>query len=382
MKETRAGSYITNLSGDAAYRSFRPAPLPPTPPLSLDAEGITLLSEASRKVAFLDGRATSIPDIDPFISMYVRKEAILSSQIEGTQCTLEDILDPNLTENADSDVSDVLNYIRAMSFAIERLKTFPLCNRLIREIHAVLMQGVRGCEKTPGEFRISQNWIGWGGGSLRTARYIPPNPEDMFTAMSELEAFMNSDEALDPLIQAALIHYQFETIHPFLDGNGRIGRLLMILFLLNRGILSAPTLYISVYLKQNRVEYYDRLTEVRTKGNYEQWVTFMLRAIADSADDALKTIDQLIALRAESMAKLSDLTERIRPKVLAFLTYLEKYPIIETQKAAEELGFSYNAAAKYIEILEERGILIQTSKFRKTRIYSYEPYLGILRKGI
>lgn len=382
MKETRAGSYVTNLSGDAAYRSFRPAPLPPTPPLSLDAEGITLLSEASRKVAFLDGRATSIPDIDPFISMYVRKEAILSSQIEGTQCTLEDILDPNLTENADSDVSDVLNYIRAMSFAIERLKTFPLCNRLIREIHAVLMQGVRGCEKTPGEFRISQNWIGWGGGSLRTARYIPPNPEDMFTAMSELEAFMNSDEALDPLIQAALIHYQFETIHPFLDGNGRIGRLLMILFLLNRGILSAPTLYISVCLKQNRVEYYDRLTEVRTKGNYEQWVTFMLRAMADSADDALKTIDELIALRAESMAKLSDLTERIRPKVLAFLTYLEKYPIIETQKAAEELGFSYNAAAKYIEILEERGILIQTSKFRKTRFYSYEPYLRILRKGI
>lgn len=382
MKETRAGSYITNLSGDAAYRSFRPAPLPPTPPLSLDAEGVTLLSEASRKVAFLDGRATSIPDIDPFISMYVRKEAILSSQIEGTQCTLEDILDPNLTENANSDVSDVVNYIRAMGFAIERLKTFPLCNRLIREIHAVLMQGVRGCEKTPGEFRISQNWIGWGGGSLRTARYIPPNPEDMFTAMSELEAFMNSDEALDPLIQAALIHYQFETIHPFLDGNGRIGRLLVILFLLNRGILSAPTLYISVYLKQNRVEYYDRLTEVRTKGNYEQWVTFMLRAMADSADDALKTIDQLIALRATSMAKLSDLTERIRPKALAFLTYLEKYPIIETKKAAEELGFSYNAAAKYIELLEERGILIQTSKFRKTRFYSYEPYLRILRKGI
>lgn len=382
MKETRAGSYVTNLSGDAAYRSFRPAPLPPTPPLSLDAEGITLLGEASRKVALLDGRSTSIPDIDLFISMYVRKEAILSSQIEGTQCTLEDILDPNLMENADSDVSDVVNYIRAMDFAIKRLKTFPLCNRLIREIHAVLMQGVRGCEKTPGEFRISQNWIGWGGGSLRTARYIPPNPEDMFTAMSELEEFMNSDEALDPLIQVALIHYQFETIHPFLDGNGRIGRLLVILFLLNRGILSAPTLYISVYLKQNRVEYYDRLTEVRTKGNYEQWVTFMLRAIADSADDALKTIDQLIALRATSMAKLSDLTERILPKALAFLTYLEKYPIIETQKAAEELGFSYNAAAKYIGILEERGILTQTSKFRKTRIYSYEPYLGILRKGI
>ena len=382
MKETRAGSYVTNLSGDAAYRSFRPAPLPPTPPLSLDAEGITLLGEASRKVALLDGRSTSIPDIDLFISMYVRKEANLSSQIEGMQCTLEDILDPSLTENADSDVSDVVNYIRAMGFAFERLKTLPLCNRLIREIHAVLMQDVRGCEKTPGEFRISQNWIGWGGGSLRTARYIPPNPEDMFTAMSELEAFMNSDEALDPLIQAALIHYQFETIHPFLDGNGRIGRLLVILFLLNRGILSAPTLYISVYLKQNRVEYYDRLTEVRTKGNYEQWVTFMLRAVADSADDALKTIDQFIALRATSMAKLSDLTERIRPKALAFLTYLEKYPIIETKKAADELGFSYNAAAKYIGILEERGILTQTSKFRKTRIYSYEPYLGILRKGI
>ena len=211
--------------------------------------------------------------MDLFVSMYVRKEALLSSQIEGTQCTLDDILNPLMEENTNRNVSDVVNYIKATEFALNRLHSLPLCNRLIKETHAVLMEGVRGQEKSPGEFRYSQNWIGGQGSTIQNARYIPPNPEDMQTAMSDLEKYMNGDDLLDPLIQAALIHYQFETTHPFLDGNGRVGRLLITLFLMEKGILSRPALYISYFLKMNRIEYYDRMTQVRKTGDYEQWVS-------------------------------------------------------------------------------------------------------------
>lgn len=247
--ENRSGKFVQNLYGDFAYRSFKPAPLPPNPPIELSCRLIKELLEANRKIAYLDGLATKIPNISLFISMYVRKEALLSSQIEGTQCTLDDILDPFLIENANLDVSEVLNYIKASEFAIDRLKTLPLCNRLIKETHEVLLSGVRGQEKNPGEFRNSQNWIGGQGSSLRNARYIPPNKEDMLEAMSDLEKYINYDETLDPLIQAALLHFQFETIHPFLDGNGRVGRLLVTLFLLKKKVLTLPALYISYYLK-------------------------------------------------------------------------------------------------------------------------------------
>lgn len=214
----RAGTLVSNLSGDMAYQSFRPAPLPPNPPIELSGELVTKLIDANKKLATLDGLSSRIPNMDLFVSMYVRKEALLSSQIEGTQCTLDDILNPLMEENTNLNVSDVVNYIKATEFALNRLHTLPLCNRLIKETHAVLMEGVRGQEKSPGEFRYSQNWIGGQGSTIRNARYIPPNPDDMQTAMSDLEKYMNSDDALDPLIQAALIHYQFETTHPFLDG--------------------------------------------------------------------------------------------------------------------------------------------------------------------
>ena len=289
----RAGCFVTNLSGEMAYQSFRPNPLPPEPPIEMSGELIAKLVDANKKLAALDGLSSRIPNMDLFVSMYVRKEALLSSQIEGTQCTLDDILNPFAEENTNLNVSDVVNYIRAEEFAIERLQTLPLCNRLIKETHAVLMEGVRGQEKSPGEFRYSQNWIGGQGSTLRNARYIPPNPEDMIDAMSDLEKYMNSEDTLDPLIQAALIHYQFETTHPFLDGNGRVGRLLITLFLIEKKILSTPSLYISYFLKMNRVEYYDRMTQVRKTGDYEQWVLFFLQALSDSAEDAIQTIDRL-----------------------------------------------------------------------------------------
>ena len=378
--QNRAGSFITNLSGEMAYQSFRPTPLPPVQDIELNGNLVAKLVDANRKIAVLEGLACRIPNMDLFISMYVRKEALLSSQIEGTQCTLDDILDPLRDENANQNVSDVVNYIRATEFAIKRLNSLPLCNRLIKETHAVLMEGVRGQEKNPGEFRYSQNWIGGQGSTIKNARYIPPNPEDMQAAMSDLEKYMNGESNTDPLIQASLIHYQFETIHPFLDGNGRVGRLLITLFLMQKSVLSTPALYISYYLKMNRIEYYDRMTEVRRTGDYEQWVTFFLQAFAESADDAIQTVDKLTALHDKNLSLLDDISSRQRPNVLKVFTYLEANPIIDIQKTATALTLSYNTVAKVVALLKEKGILKQTDKAGKAKIYSYDEYLNILRK--
>lgn len=376
----RAGAFISNLTGEMAYQSFRPAPLPPNPPIALSGELVAKLVDANKKLAALDGLSARIPNMDLFVSMYVRKEALLSSQIEGTQCTLDDILNPLMEENTNRNVSDVVNYIKATEFALNRLHSLPLCNRLIKETHAVLMEGVRGQEKSPGEFRYSQNWIGGQGSTIRNARYIPPNPEDMQTAMSDLEKYMNGDDSLDPLIQAALIHYQFETTHPFLDGNGRVGRLLITLFLMEKGILSRPALYISYFLKMNRIEYYDRMTQVRKTGDYEQWVMFFLQALSDSAGDAIQTIDALTALHNQSVAKLGAFSKRQQTNLLKLFAYIETNPIIDIQKTASALGLSYNTVSKMVTILVDEGILRQTDKAGKAKIYSYAEYLDILRK--
>ena len=378
--DNRAGYYKSNLSGDMTYMSFVPAPLPPVPPLTLDNEGLNLLIKANRQLALLDGLARRIPNMDLFVSMYVRKEALLSSQIEGTQATLDDVLDPLIDKNANQNVADVINYIKASEYAIKRLHDLPLCNRLIKEVHAVLMEGVRGQEKNPGEFRNSQNWIGGQGSTLKNARYIPPNPEDMRTSMFDLEKYINSNDDSDPLLNAALIHYQFETIHPFLDGNGRVGRLLITLFLIEKKVLSTPALYISYFLKRNRIEYYDRMTEVRTKGNYEQWVTFFLRAVDESTEDAIDTIDSLTALHDQNIAKLYNVSKRQRDNIFKLFTYLEANPIIEIQKTSKTLNIPYNTLARAVLLLEEKGILIQNEKNGRSRIYSYSDYLNILRK--
>ena len=376
----RAGAFVSNLTGEMAYPSFRPAPLPPNPPIALSGELVAKLVDANKKLAALDGLSARIPNMDLFVSMYVRKEALLSSQIEGTQCTLDDILNPLMEENTNRNVSDVVNYIKATEFALNRLHSLPLCNRLIKETHAVLMEGVRGQEKSPGEFRYSQNWIGGQGSTIRNARYIPPNPEDMQTAMSDLEKYMNGDDSLDPLIQAALIHYQFETTHPFLDGNGRVGRLLITLFLMEKGILSRPALYISYFLKMNRIEYYDRMTQVRKTGDYEQWVMFFLQALSDSAGDAIQTIDALTALHNQSVAKLGAFSKRQQTNLFKLFAYIETNPILDIQKTAAALGLSYNTVSKMVTILVDEGILRQTDKAGKAKIYAYADYLDILRK--
>ena len=376
----RAGAFVSNLTGEMAYQSFRPAPLPPNPPIALSGELVAKLVDANKKLAALDGLSARIPNMDLFVSMYVRKEALLSSQIEGTQCTLDDILNPLIEENTNRNVSDVVNYIKATEFALNRLHSLPLCNRLIKETHAVLMEGVRGQEKSPGEFRYSQNWIGGQGSTIRNARYIPPNPEDMQTAMFDLEKYMNGDDSLDPLIQAALIHYQFETTHPFLDGNGRVGRLLITLFLMEKGILSRPALYISYFLKMNRIEYYDRMTQVRKTGDYEQWVMFFLQALSDSAGDAIQTIDALTALHNQSVDKLGTFSKRQQTNLLKLFAYIETNPIIDIQKTAAALGLSYNTVSKMVTLLVDEGILRQTDKAGKAKIYSYAEYLDILRK--
>ena len=380
MKDNRAGKYRTNLSNEAEYRSFLPAPLPPEPNIEIDSDMLSLLIKANNTVTALENIAQRIPDLELFIYMYVRKEALMSSQIEGTQATLEDVFDPLIAENTNRDVADVVNYVKATEYAVERLKTFPLCNRLIREAHAVLMDGVRGQEKSPGEFRYSQNWIGGQGSNLKTASYIPPNPEDMAVAMSDLEKYMNDEDSLDNLIRVALIHYQFETIHPFLDGNGRIGRLLITLFLMEKKVLTTPALYISYFLKKNRIEYYDRMTEVRTKGNYEQWVRFFLKAIQESAEDAIQTIDNLTALRKKNETLIDELGRANKNAKLVF-RYLDSHPIIDIKMTADKLGLSYNTVSSAIKRLIEKSILVQTANASRNRTFAYKDYLDILRNG-
>ena len=376
----RAGHYKSNLSGEMTYSSFVPSPLPPTPPVELSNDIINLLVKANSQLVVLEAVDSRIPNVALFISMYVRKEALMSSQIEGTQATLEDILDPLLDANANRDVADVVNYIKATEFAIKRLHSLPLCNRLLRETHAVLMEGVRGQEKNPGEFRRSQNWIGGQGSTLKNARYIPPTPDDMQAAMSDLEKYIHADDETDVLIRAALIHYQFETIHPFLDGNGRVGRLLITLFLMEKKILTTPALYISYFLKKNRIEYYDRMTEVRAKGNYEQWVKFFLQAIIESAEDATAAIDELTSLHNANVTVISKLGRASKNALLVF-NYLESNPIIEIGKTSEVLNISFNTVSSAVKRLVDVGILVQTSDSSRNRTFAYEAYLDILRKG-
>lgn len=379
--ENRAGKTVKNFSGESAYFSFYPQPLPPVPAIEIDSEMLSLITDAHEKTAVLDSVSDRVPNKDLFILMYVRKEAILSSQIEGTQCTLDDLLNPEADEFVNADISDVVNYVKAINFSTLRLAELPLCNRLIRETHAVLMKSVRGCDKTPGEFRVSQNWIGGAGSTLKNARYIPPNPSDMKECMSDFEKFMNKEDDMDIFVKAALLHYQFETIHPFLDGNGRIGRLLITLFLMQNQAISSPLLYLSYYLKSNRIEYYDRMAEIRKSGNYEQWIKFFLRGVSETASDATETIDLLTELHRKNEKILAE-TQYSSKKLPEFLRYLEQNPIIETKKTAAALNYSYNTVANYISLFCEKGILKQTSKSGKSRIYSYEDYLGILRKGV
>lgn len=372
----RAGQYITALGGVASYKAYRPNPLPPFPKIEMDTEMVTLLSKAHNYLGKLDMMSELIPDMNMFLSAYVRKEALLSSQIEGTQATLEDVLNPNVDIAVNLEVNDVINYVNALNFAIEKMKELPVCNRLLCETHRVLKQGVRGQEKNPGEFRHSQNWIGTSNSNLKTARYIPPTVEDMQTAMSDLEIFIN-DYDMDILLKTALIHYQFETIHPFLDGNGRIGRMLITLILLANGILHRPVLYLSLYLKTNRIEYYDRLSEVRTKGNYEQWIKFFLHGIIETCDDGIKTIKSINSLIKTDEKKLVKKTEAIS-KVF---DYIKEHPIITIGGAATALNLSFNGVSNAVKKMVEVNILKETTTKARDRVFEYTSYIDILKSG-
>lgn len=377
---SRAGEYVSNMQGEMAYRSFRPAPLPPDPGLEINDELLKLILEANRVLQQLDLVARLIPSTELFISMYVRKEALISSQIEGTQCTLEDVLDPEADINTNLDVADVINYVKATQYALERRSALPLCNRLLRETHQILMEGVRGQEKNPGEFRRSQNWIGPVGCTLRDARYVPPNVEDMQEAMSQLEWYINESSSYDPLVQAALIHYQFETIHPFLDGNGRIGRLLILLYLMDRQLLHKPVLYVSYFLKKNQIEYYDRISEVRRSGNYEQWVKFFLEAVSAASSDAVASIEKLSQLHDRNISILPK-TNRSTDNIRILFDYLEEHPIVDITRTAAALGLSYNTVSSAVKKLMELGILQETTNAARNRVFAYEQYLAILREG-
>ena len=377
--KNRAGEFKKNLGGELQYSSFSPSPLPPNPPIEMESEIVNLLIKANLSLGVLNELSTRIPNIALFVSMYVRKEALLSSQIEGTQATLDDILDPAIEANTNRNVEEVINYIKAVEYATKRMQELPICGRLLRETHLVLMEHARGEDKNPGEFRHSQNWIGPQGSNLKNATYVPPNPEDMQIAMSDLEKFINVSDDLDPLMKIALVHYQFETIHPFLDGNGRIGRLLITLFLIEKGVLKYPTLYISYFLKRNRVEYYDRMMEVRLKGTFEQWIKFFLKALMESAQDAIDTIDLLLELHKNNYVKIQGIKSAQKTASKVF-DYIEKQPILDIKKASEDLGLSFNTVSKAINNLVGIGILKQTQSASRNRCFAYEEYLAILRK--
>ena len=383
MKKERAGTLKKQLSGEMAYFSFYPSKLPPNPPIDVDSEIIDKLINAHKVLAILDDRATNIPNIDLFISMYVQKEALLSSQIEGTQATLEDIFNPNIDENINAEVDDVVNYIKAAKYAIKRLETLPLCNKLLLETHKILLSGVRGKEKNPGEFRQSQNWIGGAGSTIKTARYIPPDVLSMKESLSDLEKYMNAEAELDDLIRIALIHYQFESIHPFLDGNGRIGRLLIVLYLLEKKVIKTPSLYLSFYLKEHRIEYYDRMSAIRETGDYEQWIKFFLEGIYASGKSAIETANELIALRDKNIRKLRNekYTKRTLETMMKVFHYLEAHPIIDIGKTAEDLSIAYNTVSSAVNRFEKLGILHLVKKQGRNKVYSYKEYIDILKDG-
>ncbi|MFG6431614.1 Fic family protein [Roseateles sp. LYH14W] len=372
----RAGRWMQQPTG---YRAFVPAPLPPDPPLLIDGPLQTLLSQADRDLGRLDALATLLPNPDLFVAMYVRHEAVLSSQIEGTQSTLEDVLafeTDAMEADTPKDVEEVVNYVRAMNHGLARLAELPLSLRLLREIHAELMQGVRGGDKSPGEFRTSQNWIGGSGSSLRNAAFIPPPPHEVTPALGQLERFMHgSREELPLLVRCAFVHAQFETIHPFLDGNGRVGRLLITLLLCAEGALSRPLLYLSLFLKTHRAEYYDRLTAIRSQGHWEPWVGFFLRGVSQTARAATQTARDIVQMRDTHRSAVAK-----NARALALLDRLLVQPSVSAPRAAEWLQCSFPTALKLLTDFESRGWLREVTGYGRNRQWRYQPYLDLFHR--
>jgi len=374
----RSGQFVKQPEG---YRAFIPAALPPDPPVRVDDELSRLLSDADRCLGRLDGVASVLPNPDLFVAMYVRHEAVLSSQIEGTQSTLEDVLEFEAdTPGAErpKDVEEVVNYVRAMNHGLRRLGELPVCLRLIREIHGELLSGVRGSERTPGEFRRSQNWIGPAGSTLQTATFVPPPVHEMHQALDNLEKFLHTAESLPRLIHCGLVHAQFETIHPFLDGNGRVGRLLITFLLCQQAILGRPLLYLSYYLKAHRAEYYDRLGAVRHDGDWEGWLKFFLRGVYEVSQSATNTARAILQLREQHRQATAELGAS-GGTAARLLDYLFEKPIVSVRMVEKKLGCAYVTAGKLIDQFMGLRLLKEITGQQRNRRYRYEPYLALFQ---
>jgi len=376
------GYYIVKAYGGESVKAFVPPPLPPNPPVRLD-ELQLLLEQANQSLGRLDGLASVIPDLSLFIYAYVRKEAVLSSQIEGTQSSLSDLL---LFENDEApgvpvvDVQEVSNYVAALNHGLERLRGgFPLSLRLIREIHGVLLSKGRGSDKQPGEFRQSQNWIG--GTRPGTAIFVPPPPDLVLDCMNALELFLHEERAdLPLLIKAGLVHVQFETIHPFLDGNGRLGRLLITFLLCATGVLREPILYLSLYFKQHRSAYYNLLDRVRAKGDWETWLEFFLTGVRDTAEQAATAARRILAVFEEHRRKIETLG-RPAASVLRVFEHMQRNPIVSIPATAKSIGISPPTVAKSLEHMRHLGLLREITGRQRHRLFVYDAYLAILSEG-
>lgn len=374
----RSGSFRQTLRG---YTAFIPADLQPVPPVNLEGDLRLLLSRADQALGAINTIASVLPSPELFVAMYIQKEALLSSQIEGTQSSLVDVLGADEENEPVADVSEVVNYIKAMRYGLDRLRKedFPMSLRLLREIHGILMQQVRGGKPalTPGEFRTSQNWIG--GSNLNNARFIPPPPHEMLASLDNLEKYLHADDDAPVLVRCALIHYQFETIHPFNDGNGRLGRLLITFFLAWRGVLSEPLLYLSAYLKAHQQEYYDRLQQVRTDGNYEAWVKFFLEGIVNVSDQVVKTTKAIQQLERHDIDRVLESSAGHTGVLL--LRHLMKQPVVRVGDIEKALKISYSKANNLAADMEKLGVLKQITLGRRNRKFKYNEYVQILSEG-
>jgi Fic family protein len=377
---SRLGRFVVTTHGDEQVRAYVPPPLPPIP--AVDASGLLpLIEQANRALGRLDGITSILPAPPLFLFMYVRKEALLSSQIEGTQSSLSDLL---LFENDEiplvgvDDVQEVSNYVAAMEHGLKRLaEGFPLSLRLIREIHDILLRKGRGSSKQPGEFRRSQNWIG--GTRPGNAIFVPPPPSEMMPCLDNFEKFLHDDET-PTLIRTALAHVQFESIHPFLDGNGRLGRLLITFMLCAEGVLKQPMLYLSLYFKTRRQEYYDLLQAVRDRGAWEAWIEFFLTGVVETANESVETARQLLALFEEDRARIRTLG-RSAASMLHVHDLLQRQPIVGMVPASSELKLAHPTVMKAIANLQKLGIVKEVTGKRRGRLFAYSRYMDILNRG-
>lgn len=374
----RAGT-ICHVQSD--YDCFIPTPLKNVS-ITYDEELICLLTEANGLISKLDGIASNLPSIDIFISKYVEKEAVVSSQIEGTQASLSDVFQLNKKEGTKrKEAEEIVNYVHALNYGIELLDKLPISSRFVKEVHKELLKGVRGGNKTPGEFRHSQNWIGPNGCTLANATFVPPSIDKMDELINELELYMNNNTSLNPLIKIGLVHYQFETIHPFLDGNGRIGRLLIPIWLINNKIIKCPLLYLSLYFKQNRTEYYGLLMDVRFKGKYEEWLKFFLKGIIEMSNNSIQTIKKINALISSINQKISIYPNKTKERLLLAMDYIYRHPYFDSTELQDYLNVSKPTTLKTIDDLQNLKIISPTSNKQRYVTYQFDEYISILEEG-